>query len=119
MGKFIIKETSTGYVFHLKAKNGEVIGTSEVYTTLTACENGISSVKKNAPVANVEDQTLEESAKNPKFVIFKDKADEFRFHLKATNGEIILDSEGYASKEGCKNGMESVIKNAPDADIEK
>ena len=119
MGKFVIKETSTGYVFNLKAGNGEVIGTSEVYTTLAACESGINSVKKNAPVANLEDQTLEESAKNPKFEIFKDKAGEFRFHLKATNGEIILDSEGYTSKEGCKNGIESVIKNAPEADVEK
>ena len=57
MGKFAIKKTNTGVKFNLKAGNGQVIATSEVYTTLAACKNGIASVQKNAPVANVEDQT--------------------------------------------------------------
>ncbi len=47
-----------------------------------------------------------------KFEIFKDKAGEFRFRLKAGNGQIILASEGYKDKSGCKNGIESVKKNA-------
>jgi uncharacterized protein YegP (UPF0339 family) len=46
------------------------------------------------------------------FEIYKDKAGEFRFRLKASNGEIILASEGYKGKSGCKNGIESVKKNA-------
>ena len=49
-----------------------------------------------------------------KFEIFKDKRGEFRFRLKAGNGEIILASEGYKRKASCKNGIESVRKNAPD-----
>lgn len=114
MGKYVIKETKTGFTFRLKAGNGEVIGTSEVYKALASCKNGIASVAKNAPVAAVEDQTVEgfEKAKNPKFEIYTDKAGETRFRLKAGNGEIILASEGYSSMSGCKNGIESVRKNA-------
>ena len=114
MGKYVIKETKTGFTFRLKAGNGEVIGTSEVYKALASCKNGIASVAKNAPVAAVEDQTVEgfEKVKNPKFEIYTDKAGELRFRLKAGNGEIILASEGYSSMSGCKNGIESVRKNA-------
>ena len=121
MGKFVIKETKTGFVFNLKAGNGEVIATSEVYSSLSSCKNGIASVKKNAPIAAVEDQTAADfaKAKNPKFEIYNDKAGEFRFRLKAGNGEIIAASEGYKAKDSCKNGIESVKKNAPDADIEQ
>lgn len=118
MAKFVIKETSTGVKFDLVAGNGEVIATSEVYTTQAACEKGIESVRKNAPVAGIEDQTAAEVAecKNPKFEMYKDKAGEFRFRLKATNGQIIATSEGYKAKAGCQNGIESVKKNAPDAE---
>ena len=120
MGKYVIKEVKTGYTFSLKAGNNEVIGVSEVYTTEAACKNGIESVKKNAPIANLEDQTVEavEKAVNPKFEIYLDKAGEFRFRLKAKNGEAILASEGYKSKAGCKNGIESVRKNA-DSEVVK
>ncbi len=119
MGKFVIKETKTGVKFDLKATNGQVIATSEVYDSMAACKNGIASVQKNAPVANIEDQTVEgfETQKNPKFEIYTDKAGEFRFRLKATNGQIIAVSEGYTAMAGCKNGIESVQKNAPDAEI--
>jgi len=119
MGKFVVKETKTGVKFDLKAGNGEVIATSEVYTTKAACVKGIESVKKNSAVANVEDQTVEGYAteKNPKFEVYTDKAGEFRFRLKATNGQIIATGEGYKSKSGCMNGIESVKKNAPEADV--
>ncbi len=121
MGKFVIRETSTGVKFDLKAGNGEVIATSEVYTTEAACQNGIASVQKNAPVANVENQTVEGYAeeKHPKFEVYTDKAGEYRFRLKATNGQIIAVSEGYKALAGCMNGIESVKKNAVDAEIVK
>ena len=121
MGKFVVKETKTGIKFDLKATNGEVIATSEVYTSEAACNNGIQSVMTNAPIANLEDQTVEgfETAKHPKFEVYVDKAGEFRFRLKARNGEIIATSEGYKAKASCLNGIESVRKNAPDAPIEK
>lgn len=120
MGKFVVKKTSTGVKFDLKATNGQVIATSEVYTTETACMKGIESVKNNC-TCGVEDQTVEnyEILKHPKFEIYKDKAGEFRFRLKAKNGEIIATSEGYKAMDGCKNGIESVKKNAPEAPVEK
>ena len=119
MGKFVIKQTSTGVKFDLKATNGQVIATSEVYTTDAACKNGIESVMKNAPVAAVENQTIEGFAaeKHPKFEVYADKAGEFRFRLKATNGQVIATSEGYTTLANCLNGVESVKKNAVDAPI--
>ena len=119
MGKFVIRETATGIKFDLKADNGQVIATSEVYTTEDACRNGIASVQKNAPVAAIEDQTVEGYAteQHPKFEIYKDKAGEFRFRLKATNGQVIAVSEGYKAMASCENGIESVKKNSADAAI--
>ncbi len=118
MGKFVIKETATGVKFDLKAGNGETIATSEVYTTEAACRNGIASVQKNAPAAVVEDQTVEGYVveKHPKFEVYADKAGEYRFRLKATNGQVIATSEGYKTKASCLNGIASVQKNAPDAE---
>lgn len=119
MGKFVIRRTNTGIKFDLKAGNGEVIATSEVYSSEDACRKGIASVRKNAPAAAVEDQTVEGFAqkKHPKFEVYSDKAGEFRFRLKATNGQIIAVGEGYKAKAGCLNGIASVQKNAPDAEI--
>ena len=119
MGKFVIRETKTGIKFDLKAGNGEVIATSEVYASEAACRNGVASVMKNAPVAAVENQTVEGYAveKHPKFEVYADKAGEFRFRLKATNGQIIAVSEGYKAMASCLNGIESVKKNAADAAV--
>ena len=119
MGKFVIKQAKTGPMFNLKARNGEIIGTSEIYSSLDAFKNGIASVQKNAPVANLEDQTKQnfEKATNPKFELYQDKKGEYRFRLKAGNGEIILTGEGYVSKDGCKNGIASIRKNAADSII--
>ncbi|MBQ1521878.1 MAG: YegP family protein [Erysipelotrichaceae bacterium] len=121
MGKFVVKEVNTGTRFNLVAGNGEVIGVSEVYASRSGLRNGIKSVIKNSRIANVEDQTVEgyEKVKNPKFEMYVDKAGEYRFRLKARNGEIILASEGYSQKAGCKNGIESVRKNAADGVVEK
>lgn len=53
----------------------------------------------------------------PKFEIYKDAAEKFRFRLKAANGEVIASGEAYESKDGCKNGIESIKNNAPIAEI--
>ena len=121
MGKFVIKNGRTGYSFNLVANNGQVIATSEVYSDIDNCENGIKSVKKNAPIAKVEDQTVAgyKEVTNPKFEVYKDKKGEFRFRLKARNGEIIAVGEGNTAKASCLNGFESVQKNAPDATVEQ
>lgn len=119
MAKFEIKESASGIKFNLLASNGQVIGVSEIYSGKEACLNGIESVRKNAETANLEDLTADPvvEAVNPKFEIYTDKAGEFRFRLKARNGEIILSSEGYKAKASCENGIESVRKNAPEAEI--
>lgn len=103
MGKFSVKTTKTGIKFDLKATNGEVIATSEVYKRKTNCLAGINSLAKNAPVAAVEDQTIEgfKAEKCPKFEIYADKAGEFRFRLKAINGQVIAVSEGYKTMKSC------------------
>ena len=119
MGKFVIKQAKTGFMFNLKAGNGEVIATSEVYSTMDACKNGVASVQKNAPIAAIEDQTVKdfETQKNPKFELYADKRGEFRFRLKAANGQIIAVGEGYKAKASCKNGIASIVKNAPEAAV--
>ena len=117
MGKFVVKTTKTGFVFNLKAGNGEIIAVSEVYSSESACLNGVESVRKNAVEAKLEDQTVEnfEKVTNPKFEVYTDKAGEFRFRLKARNGEIIAVGEGYKAKASCLNGIDSIRRNAPEA----
>ena len=117
-GKFIISTAKNGeFTFNLKAGNGEVIlSSSETYTTIKACENGVNSIKKNA-LSPVEDQTRDESLSHPKFELYQDKAGEFRFRLKAANGQIIGKSEGYKAKASAKKGIASIGKNAPEAPV--
>lgn len=121
MGKFEVKQVKSGYRFNLKAGNGEIIAVSEVYTTESACLNGVESIRKNAPDAAIEDQTVEnfESVKHPKFEVYLDKAGEYRFRLKAKNGEIIATGESYKAKAGCLNGIESIKRNAPESPVVK
>ncbi len=120
MGKFIVRETNSGMKFDLKAGNGEVIATSQVYSNKESCLKGIESVKATAPIANIENQTLEGYAteKHPKFELYEDHSGEFRFRLKAKNGQIVATGQGYKSLSGCKHGIDSVKKNAPDASVE-
>ena len=121
MGKFVVKSTKSGGVkFDLKATNGQVIASSQTYKARKGCLRGVASVAKNAPIAAVEDQTVEgyQAEKNPKFEIYQDKAGEFRFRLKAKNGQIIAVSEGYTTMKACTNGIASVKKNAVDAPVE-
>ena len=120
MGKFVVKQTAKGFRFNLKAGNGEVIlAASQTYASLHTCRNGLESVRRNAPKANIEDQTVEnfEKVKHPKFEVYTDKAGETRFRLKATNGQVIGVSEGYKTKASCLNGIASVQKNAPDSPV--
>lgn len=105
MGKFVVTVRKNGeFQFNLKATNGQVILTSEGYTTKTACLNGIESVKKNAAI---EDRFEIKVAKNGKPF----------FNLKASNGQVIGASQMYASETTMKAGIASVMKNAPEAQI--
>ncbi len=102
-GKYEIKKSKNDkFYFNLKAGNGQIILSSEMYESKAACENGIESVKKNAPDDNRYDRR--ESGKSEPY-----------FVLKAGNGQEIGRSEMYSSNAGMENGIESVKTNAPDA----
>jgi uncharacterized protein len=103
MGKYVIKKGKNNeYYFNLKADNGQVILSSEGYSTKSACENGIESVKKNSPDDNRYDRKKSTNAK-------------FYFNLKAANSQVIGNSEMYESEAGMENGISSVKKNGPNS----
>jgi len=106
MGKFVITKRVNGELqFNLKAGNGQTILASEGYTTKAACDNGIESVRKNSQ----EDARFErKESSNGKYY----------FNLKASNGQIIGNSEMYESVASLENGIESVKKNAPDGTVD-
>lgn len=102
-GKFELRKSSNDrYYFNLKAGNGEIILSSEMYETKSSAENGIESVKKNAPLDDRYEKKTS-SKGEPYFV------------LKAANGQTIGVSEMYSSTSARDNGIESVKNNAPDA----
>lgn len=105
MGKFEIKKDKAGeFRFNLKARNGQVILSSEGYKAKPSCMNGIESVRKNSQL----DELFER----------KETATGHRFNLKSTNGQVIGTSEVYTTLNAMENGITSVKKNAPDAGIE-
>ena len=105
-GKFELYTDKAGeYRFRLKAGNGEIILASEGYKQKASAENGIESVRKNAPTDERYERKDTSSGKP-------------MFNLKATNGQVIGTSESYSSASARDNGIESVKKNAPDAKLD-
>lgn len=105
MGKFEIKTRSNGeFQFNLKADNGQVILTSEGYSSKAACQNGIESVKTNSVNDNAYERKVSSNGK-------------YFFNLKARNGQVIGSSEMYESQASMENGIDSVKRNASDASI--
>lgn len=104
-GKFELKTSANGkFHFNLKAGNGQIILSSEMYETRAAAEGGIESVKKNAADdARYERRTATNG--DPYFV------------LKAGNGQEIGRSEMYKSSDAMENGIASVKSNGPDGAI--
>lgn len=106
MGKFeLYKDKGGEYRFRLKASNGQNILKSEGYTTKSSCENGIESVKKNAPDDNRYDR-------------LQSKNGDPYFNLKAVNGQVIGTSETYSSTSAMETGISSVKNNAPTASVD-
>ena len=106
MGKFEIKKDKAGkHRFNLKAGNGQIILSSEAYESKASCMNGVESVRKNSQ----DDKRFERKTA-------KDGSP--YFNLKSTNGQVIGNSEMYSSTSAMENGVESIKKNAPDAEIE-
>jgi uncharacterized protein YegP (UPF0339 family) len=107
MGKFVITENDKGkFHFSLKAGNGQVILTSQMYSSKSGCENGIESVRKNAPNDSMYER--KEAKDGRPF-----------FNLKAANAQIIGSSQMYSSADAMENGIASVKKNAPGATVEE
>lgn len=107
MGRFVMSKRKNGkFQFNLKSGNSEVVLTSEGYKARSNCLNGIDSVRKNSQVETRYDL---KSAKNGKFY----------FNLKASNCQIVATSEIYNEMSGRKNGVASVMKNAPGANVEE
>jgi hypothetical protein len=97
-------EKNNKIYFNLKASNGQIILQSQGYADKGGAKNGIESVKKNCG----DDANFErKEAANGKF----------HFNLLAANKQIIGSSQMYASKENMENGIESVKKTAPKAEI--
>ncbi len=104
-GKFeILKSTNDKFYFNLKAGNGEVILTSQMYTAIDSAHTGIESVRVNS-VEDSRFERKESSAGEPYFV------------LKAANHEPIGRSEMYSSAASMENGILSVRNNAPEASV--
>ena len=120
MGKFQIRQTASGVKFDLVAANGQVVLSSEVYSSRAAVLKGIASVRLIAPAAGVENRTEEgfRAMPNPKFELYQDRAGQYRFRLKARNGKIVGVSEAYAHLIGAQHGIDSVRTNASEAETE-
>ena len=121
-GFFEIKKTKDGrYVFNLYASNRIIVATSQSYSSSQSAITGIKSVIANAKSAGIEDSTAKNSEKlpYPKWEIYKDKGDGYRFRLCASNGSCVCHSQGYTTKSACKNGITSIIKHAENAQIDK
>ena len=104
-GKFTLFKGSDGqFYFNLKAPNGEIIGRSEGYTSKQGALNGIDAVRQNSP-------------HDSRYEVFLGRDSQYYFNLKSANNQIILQSEGYASKQGAINGTASVKRYAPSAEL--
>ncbi len=122
-GKWDIRRAKDGrYFFSLYASNHNVIAYSQIYSSVTAVNTGINSVISNAAKAEIEDTTLKKptSLPCPKWEIYIDKAEQYRFRLYATNGQIVChSSHGYSSKSGCKGGIDSIRRFCAEAKVDK
>ena len=104
-GKFELKTAANGkFFFNLKAGNGEIILSSQMYSAKPSAKKGIASVKKNA-------------ADEKRFEVKEAANGEIFFVLKAANTQVIGKSETYPTKQALQKGIASVMKNAPDAPI--
>ena len=101
----LYKDNAGEFRFRLKAGNGKNILASEGYTAKASAENGIESVKENAP-------------KEERYEKKETAAGKYMFNLKASNGQVIGTSQSYESTSGRDNGIESVKTNAPGARVE-
>lgn len=122
-GKFELKKAKDGrFFFNLYASNHTVIAFSQIYSSSSSALNGIKSVMANAGAASIEDTTLKSPATVPfpKWEIYIDRAGQYRFRLYAGNGNCVCHAaHGYATKSGCKGGIDSITRFSAEARIDK
>ena len=122
-GRFDIKRTKDNrFVFNLYSSNKVLIATSQIYSSAQSAQNGVKSVMTNAPKAEIEDLTLKTVTPKPfpKWEIYLDKAGEYRYRLLATNGQCLTHAKaGYAHKSSCKRAIDSIVRLACDANVDK
>lgn len=112
---FEINQASNGdYYFNLKAANGETIGTSQLYATKYNAERGAVAVRALVRLARASTKT-QAAPRLVRFEVFQGEDRQAYFRLRAGNGEIMLGSEGYASKSNAKRGIDSVLANGTSA----
>ncbi len=120
-GKFILKKTPKGFFrFSLVAANAMTILTSKNYSSRATCIAGIETIKKNSG-SEIEDKTLQKPVekKCPKFEIYFDKANLYRYRMIAANGmNVAISEDGYATKPGCINGIKAIARAVEDAEID-
>lgn len=106
MGKFIISEKNEGeFQFNFKNKNGDIILTSETYLSKDCCKNGIQCAKNNSIIEDRYEKKISAS-------------DQFHFHLKSGNGNIIGTSQIYPTKISMDSGINYMINRAEDSSVE-
>ncbi len=123
VGTFNVKRAKDGrYVFNLYNANKVIIATSQIYSSAQSAMNGVKSVMTNATRAQVEDTTLKNPKPKsfPKWEVYLDKAGQYRFRLYAPNGSCICHAKaGYSSGSSCKRGIDSIVRLAEAAQIDK
>lgn len=121
-GKFILKKTPKGFFrFSLAAANAMTVLTSKNYSSRATCLAGIETIKRNSD-SEIEDQTLQKPTekKCPKFEIYFDKANLYRYRMIAANGmNVAISEDGYATKSGCINGIKAIARAANDSNIDE
>ncbi len=118
---FKVKATNTGYKFDFMNNEHDSILHSEVYTLKTSCLNGIDSIKRSVELCHLEDQSIDqfEKVSNPKFEVYKDSNNHFRFRIKAVNGQIIGASDAYSSKSDCLLDIKNICENVKEAVVQE
>ena len=123
VGTFNVKRAKDGrYVFNLYNANKVIIATSQIYSSAQSAMNGVKSVMTNATRAQVEDTTLKNPKPKsfPKWEVYLDRAGQYRFRLYAPNGSCICHAKaGYSSSSSCKRGIDSIVRLAEAAQIDK
>ncbi len=108
---FDIREATNGeWYFNLKAQNHRVIGTSETYSTKSNATRGAKTVVALTLLLGATPE-VSDALHQEQFEVFRGEDRKFYFHLRAGNGEIVLASQGYTTKQSAENGISSVETN--------